>query len=868
MYTAFELENLLDGLSQKPECIYATDTHVYIGTSDGQILMYRIAKSGAIWVCTLEIKKALPCGKKPIERIEGFPKLKYLMVLADGNVYLQHHSTLDHIKVIAQAKGASLLCIDALQFRLCVCVKKKLMLFDHYSNDWVYSKELLLNDVPIAMAWSGNAVCVGYKKEYGLLRWDTGDSKTLYAVGAEMRPITRCLERGQLLVMEDSVAHVMDENGVERSTFNFSTAPVSVGYSYPFVVALAGKTLEIRNVDNENLQQNIPVERVVMLGDAGEHSTVVVAAANKLHVLVPVPIDEQIKSLVALKRVNEALQLFNMISSRIPGIDTNAKIQEIHEMAGFVLFSDTNFKDAFPHFRQSNVDPRELVAFFPGLAPRNMTPYIPRNIYTGRSIDMLVRDALAVRKGFSQPEKEKQHSQLLTKVKRELAAFLLERRRGLTGPTAVTTDTALVKLYVELDQRDELLALLRRRHHADLADSLEILQAAGWWFNVGSLYASKDMTQEALETWRTLGAGQTQDDRSDGIDPTVELLSAMNDNPLLWKYARWVLDKDVDRGIEIFTKATRKEPLNAATVLQFFDGFRGRDQLVEAFLEFLVIEENVADEVYSTQLVNRYLDTVLTLVPSDYATSKQRRQPGSEPGLLGKTRGKLYRFLEWSSYYNVDAVLQRVENSPLYEECVLVYGKAAMHGPALRTLVYKLDNHAGAEAYCVKHQPTSGYNNVFIELLQIYLRPDSGLPLMLEPALAVLDAHARQINAAKALELIPASVSVARLARYLAQVLEYRTHTARQTMTLKSVAKATTLQAKCAVVAERGRYVTITPDVCCGLCNKRLLTSVFAVYPNQTIVHMGCMGKGDDAKHVCPVTGINFKEAVKADTLF
>jgi len=82
MYTAFSLESLLDGLSQKPECIYATDTHVYIGTADGQVLLYRIGRSGAVWLATLEVKKSLPCGKKPVERIEGIPRLNYLVILA------------------------------------------------------------------------------------------------------------------------------------------------------------------------------------------------------------------------------------------------------------------------------------------------------------------------------------------------------------------------------------------------------------------------------------------------------------------------------------------------------------------------------------------------------------------------------------------------------------------------------------------------------------------------------------------------------------------------------------------------------------------------------------------------------------------
>ena len=50
---------------------------------------------------------------------------------------------------------------------LAVAAKKRLLLFHHDGNEFVELKELALPDAAVALAWTGESVCVATKKECG-----------------------------------------------------------------------------------------------------------------------------------------------------------------------------------------------------------------------------------------------------------------------------------------------------------------------------------------------------------------------------------------------------------------------------------------------------------------------------------------------------------------------------------------------------------------------------------------------------------------------------------------------------------------------------------------------------------------------------
>lgn len=61
---------------------------------------------------------------------------------SDGNIYVHSLGSLDAINVLASCKGASAFCVctSGPPYRLAAVIKKRIIVLEWFSNDWVYNK--------------------------------------------------------------------------------------------------------------------------------------------------------------------------------------------------------------------------------------------------------------------------------------------------------------------------------------------------------------------------------------------------------------------------------------------------------------------------------------------------------------------------------------------------------------------------------------------------------------------------------------------------------------------------------------------------------------------------------------------------------
>ncbi|KAL2552906.1 Vacuolar sorting protein 39 [Forsythia ovata] len=122
---------------------------------------------------------------------------------------------------------------------------------------------------------------------------------------------------------------------------------------------------------------------------------------------------------------------------------------------------------------------------------------------------------------------------------------------------------------------------------------------------------------------------------------------------------------------------------------------------------------------------------------------------------------------------------------------------------------------------------------------------------MLDKVLDLLSKRWERINGAQALRLLPRDTKLKNLLPFLGPLLRKSSEANRNFSVIKSLRESENLQVKDELYKQRKNIVKITSDSMCSLCNKKIGTSVFAVYPNgKTIVHFVCFKDSQNMKAV------------------
>eukprot|EP01027_Heterolobosea_sp_BB2_P015632 GEZU01022360.1.p1 GENE.GEZU01022360.1~~GEZU01022360.1.p1 ORF type:complete len:174 (-),score=59.45 GEZU01022360.1:11-490(-) len=131
-------------------------------------------------------------------------------------------------------------------------------------------------------------------------------------------------------------------------------------------------------------------------------------------------------------------------------------------------------------------------------------------------------------------------------------------------------------------------------------------------------------------------------------------------------------------------------------------------------------------------------------------------------------------------------------------------------------------------------------NPLLILLLKICFYPTDNRPQNIDFALHILNTRAKEMNPVHAIKLIPNWIPLSQIQVFLTQSIQSTIHQRREGAVDKNLAKMENLQMSSKLSKCTSVYVTITNDSICPVCNKKIGDSVFAVYPNRTIVHFRC----------------------------
>ena len=163
-YSAFHAATVLSNFPKQILCLEYIGERLFVGLGDGSLVL--LAKDSAHANSSWQVVQAHKTfGRKYVSQLQAIKQSTLLLSLSEDGVNL---FTIPQLKLTCQAnrtRYASRFAWHEDKAMLCVAVKRKVMHFHYDGREFVELREYSAADVPQALHWCGEAICIGLKKE-------------------------------------------------------------------------------------------------------------------------------------------------------------------------------------------------------------------------------------------------------------------------------------------------------------------------------------------------------------------------------------------------------------------------------------------------------------------------------------------------------------------------------------------------------------------------------------------------------------------------------------------------------------------------------------------------------------------------------
>ncbi|XP_076604143.1 transforming growth factor-beta receptor-associated protein 1 [Chaetodon auriga] len=808
------------------QCLECYDRNVYIGTKDATVqhLILPSATNGDLSAGQSKTRegRARKLGSSnQVAQLRAVPLFNHLLVLWDRSVTALNMFSLEPIQALKKIQHVSLFEVcDSLLAAQTACVhmvtsssRRKVIRIHVVGVDrWEVVKEVPLLQDPVALAVDGASLCVATSDRYLLCDIQTGSSEELFPHNHSRQRVIVCsVGQGEFLLNgPESLGMFVMKTGIcQRPPLQWPQEVVAAGVCFPYILTLQPQVLSVYSMVDQQYKQSVSLS-----GAKGLLSTsdgVLVFTERDIFSLRLVPFEEQIQTLVRHERVEEALLLLDGVQDRRP-LDSYKELQKaITCLAGFSHFYQQGFYEARDLFIKGEMDPREIIRLYPDMQSCLSEDFQSQLDQGNKGWDLQV---------LWQEDRNTFHHYLGF-----LGDFLRAVREMEQGLKCIKeVDCALLRLYVELGDTENLQQLVAFPNECSLDHCVPVLEQHNRFFALGSLYQSHGNDTDAIKTWVKIADGIHKDPScSDVYGHIVCTLSHLRDRDAVWEFADWTLQRNQEVGVEIFSRRPPDDPIETQDVLALLEKY---PLAMLLYLEFLIHGLNSADERHHNRLALAYVTQML-------------QEEGEAD--LRKTRGKLQQQLWESNFYDVSTVYERVKSTTLHTEKAILLGRTGDYSQALQVLVHQERDPQAAEAFCCRAaqgRDSQFRQTLLLTLLQIYLSSED----LTSAAVDLLNNNPQVFAADTVIQLLPHSWSVQLVSQFLVGSLRETFHQRRMARLQKALSQVELLRHKAIWMQASKTKFSVDKGQKCKVCQRALAEPQFACSLHGELMHTSCTG--------------------------
>ncbi|CAI5451581.1 unnamed protein product [Caenorhabditis angaria] len=675
-------------------------------------------------------------------------------------------------------------------------------------------------------------------------------------------------------IRNETVVTTKIEGQKAPEEYKFSEIPLQVMYDAPYIIGMLSKgRVEIRSSFDGKIVQTMSLNKALTLCNGGR-GQVFVGSLSDIWILdTSINLRKNVSHLIQERHFELAIQLAdssNMFSEE-------NKI-EIKRQAALNLFNQKKFDESFALFGEIKTDVCTILQMFPELLPEGVKK-------SANAPDLAMNDKMRALFALGS-----YLSEIRTEYAQQIDLFNREKISGNYKKSDVqeisklsialrVVDTTLLKCYIKTKPAlvDSLIRLPSNSCTFD--DAEQILKSENRIKSLFVLYESRKRHEMAIDL---LIEQSTKTDVSpifeDVTEQVVEYLQSLGNSnlPLILKYSKWVLSKDLDLGLQIFTSEETEmaRNLDRKTVVEFM-----KSECVTAlipYLEHVIYKWNENETFYHETLLEYYVAKVNNLF-KDYVHAfpddENIMRLSEEEGELKFYREKLLKFLEFSNVYSPQTILLQLAPHAFYEERALILGRLKQHEQAFQIYLNVLKNIESAEKYCnlYYNQNDEINSQVYLSLFRALVSPPpnsdsaNNTPFGsfsdatsektvtgnnvtdINSAIRILSKHADKIDTVTALGLLPQNTPLRIVSSAINAVLQ-TTHKEANTSHLQKCVSQCALSKKQSKKNQaESTKIVINFSSECFVCGKKIAISAFVRYPDGSLAHFYCFNESQNS---------------------
>lgn len=577
-----------------PTYVEKLDSHIYIGTSHGEILhFFKIDDE-----FTLVSRNSFHQSRiRPISKILLLPKIEKALVIAGGllSCFLLPEFSPANIGRVKEVNDISLdfdnkAKNDGSGVHVAVYTNNQIRIINVTPTAFRLVKDIAYSDSRKGLRRSEYSL-VASRENYDLIDLENFQKIPLFPIltlqddtetGSERKkPLTPfILPVGQeefLLTCgiskeEPSMGLVINLNGdISRGTIPLAKYPDSLGINYPYVVSTFDKAIAVNSLHDQSEVQSLEftgnvqvtnvsssfvepyadlvglIKLIPLIGEDQEresrerdfvskistiNTSLVCFCSNFIKILLPQP------RLIRLKNLENIAELEDELKSVDGSTELGVvELEYINLLIGLIHLRNKTYQQGFEIWTNGTVDPRILIYIF----------------------QYRVYGDIWIFNGLKDLTEELKTSIKDTKFKKFFVSFLDKwiAKESYTENTDLVKSIELANLKESLHDNSKLMRLAESDLELILDETIEILKENGKHCALAKIYTKQGKFKEVLQIYKDLGDGHKKDatfNKDEGLTAIIDLVYKhfSDDEDLVWEVGLWLINKKPELGLNFF----------------------------------------------------------------------------------------------------------------------------------------------------------------------------------------------------------------------------------------------------------------------------------------------------------------------------